>query len=822
MLAGVDVLGGDRDPPVVPVHVVGGRARRRGRGRRRSRPRRCRPRRGRRRRASCGCRSAAGGRRRRCPAWSRRSGWWRAARRRARRGRPGRGRGRSCRRPARRGRRPAAPRRRACATTCGNASRKKPEIRTVTSMRGRPSSASGIGSRLVDPARRLVPDRPDAEQREHLGDVVAGGAHRGGAPHRQPDRLRPVAVVVAVAGQQRVGHRLAGLPGQPGRHRLRVDGVEVAAGRQHVDQAAQRRADGPAGMKPPSRACSTWSISSVVPASRGTTSVAANLSIRGDVGGCPVSASTASASQPGVLQRRRPARGRVASTASTAARSSSPSSARPSACAQAGHGLVAAPHLAGAQDRQHQVDPGARPSGAAPRTCRPSRIWASLISHSQPSTCSRKSSNASSSGRSSRPEVVVHLRGLHQRPDLLADGRQLGRVHRGDVGVLVEQLLEPRDVAVGLGAGHRRDQVVDERGVRAALGLGALARVVDQERVDQRQVAERGVGAAGRRHAERLAGQPLQVAVLAEVHDGVGAEAALSRASGRRPGSGGWAAGRGRGRSRPGSRRTRAAAGPAARRCRPAARRARSRRRGPWLRSTNSSPGGGPQCSIDAVARGRRAAWRTRRVVARPEIRIGLPASCSVGQPLLVLAAGAISAWISASPSPASSAGNRRRSTVAGVRACASQQRDRAGRGVQADGVADAGVLGRVRREHQRDPLVGGRDVPQPGVAHGDAGDPGAALGVGDVGGQAVGVDLLERERHGDDPAVELRDRDLGGDVQRRQPVVVGLPRSRRLVRHSPCRIGMSSAASCADVPGLVVAAGRAPSAGVVPPPRAR
>ena len=51
-----------------------------------------------------------------------------------------------------------------------------------------------------------------------------------------------------------------------------------------------------------------------------------------------------------------------------------------------------------------------RPVGAWPRTCSPSRIWASLISHSQPSTCSSMSSNASSSGRSARPEVVVHLR----------------------------------------------------------------------------------------------------------------------------------------------------------------------------------------------------------------------------------------------------------------------------------------------------------------------------------------------------------------------------------------------------------------------------
>ena len=36
----------------------------------------------------------------------------------------------------------------------------------------------------ADPAGRLVPGRPDAEQREDVGHVVAGGAHRSGAPHR--------------------------------------------------------------------------------------------------------------------------------------------------------------------------------------------------------------------------------------------------------------------------------------------------------------------------------------------------------------------------------------------------------------------------------------------------------------------------------------------------------------------------------------------------------------------------------------------------------------------------------------------------------------
>ena len=130
------------------------------------------------------------------------------------------------------------------------------------------------------------------------------------------------------------------------------------------------------------------------------------------------------------------------------------------------------------------------------------------------------------------PEVAVHLGGVHQLPDLAADRRQLGRVHRGDVGVLVEELLEAGDVAVRLRARHRRHEVVDDRRVRAALGLRALAGVVDEERVDHRQVAERGVGAAARGQRGVLAGQPLERAVLAEVHDGVRLEPVLQPAVG--------------------------------------------------------------------------------------------------------------------------------------------------------------------------------------------------------------------------------------------------------------------------------------------------
>jgi len=101
-----------------------------------------------------------------------------------------------------------------------------------------------------DAAAGVVPDRPHPEQRQHLGDVVPGGAHGGRAPHRQPHRGRPLPGVVAVVGQQGVGQLLAGVPGQPGRDRLGVDGVEVPAGRQGVEEPAQRGPARPGGHVP--------------------------------------------------------------------------------------------------------------------------------------------------------------------------------------------------------------------------------------------------------------------------------------------------------------------------------------------------------------------------------------------------------------------------------------------------------------------------------------------------------------------------------------------------------------------------------------------
>lgn len=194
--------------------------------------------------------------------------------------------------------------------------------------------------------------------------------------------------------------------------------------------------------------------------------------------------------------------------------------------AQAGQGRGAAPDLAGAEDGEDQVDV----VGAGGRVAEDVQTVADLgvLDLAEPAVDVQEEVVEAVVLRTVvQAEVVVEPGGLDEGPDLGADRRQLRRVHGGDLGVLVEKLLQARDVAVRVRAGHRRDQVVDEGGVDAALGLGALARVVDQERVDQREVAEGGVGAAGGGQARVLAGQPLKVAVLAEVDHRVGAEAAV-------------------------------------------------------------------------------------------------------------------------------------------------------------------------------------------------------------------------------------------------------------------------------------------------------
>ena len=307
--------------------------------------------------------------------------------------------------------------------------------------------------------------------------------------------------------------------------------------------------------------------------------------------------------------------------------------------------------------------------------------------------------------------------------------------------------------------------------MRPPLGLGALAGVVDQEGVDQRQVAQRGVGSAGRRHAQRLAGQPFQVAVLAEVHYCVTTE------SGVQPVVGGevMVAGRQVGVVVDGDGVFPEPAG-----------RLHHQDQVPGLHCGDDDFAVGVVCAVDEQVSGRRSPV--------PRHRVGQFGGQS-GEPVAIVLGGHPDRVAGQLPfgepvGVLSAAFDQRvdqRVAVAGfdagqvahpvpVLAHRPQQRDRAGRGVQPDRIADAGVLGGVGREHQGDPLVGRSDVPQLRVSHRQARDPRAAFRVGDIGDEPVVVDFLERERDRDDAPVELGHRHLGGHVERAEAVVVVHP----------------------------------------------
>ena len=114
------------------------------------------------------------------------------------------------------------------------------------------------------------------------------------------------------------------------------------------------------------------------------------------------------------------------------------------------------------------------------------------------------------------------------RPRLFEDRRRehrdAPRIAVGSLVIFVDQALELGHQAIAAGAGQRRGQMVDDHRLRAALGLAALAGIVDDERIEMRQWRQHRLGEAFGRQRQRLARQPFEGAVLAEMNDRIGAE----------------------------------------------------------------------------------------------------------------------------------------------------------------------------------------------------------------------------------------------------------------------------------------------------------
>ena len=356
---------------------------------------------------------------------------------------------------------------------------------------------------------------PDAEERERLGHVVALRPHRRRAPDHEPDGLGHRAVLGDVTGDELVGEAASDVPRQWRRQRLRVDRIEVAARRQDVRHAAgsarrwarraRSRRRGRAGGWRSRRACGA--------------------------------ARARAARRPNAASGRRrrtrqPSRCKAASRLATVLLDGVDVGAPFEADAQlARHGLAQRRHTARGQagDREHEIELGVSFGRPAQRV-EPAADLRVLELAEVTVDVQQEVVELVVGGRIGASEVAVDLGVDEQVPHLLPHGGDLRRVERLDLGVLVEELLEAGELVVGVGARERGHEVVDDHRVGAPLGLRPLAGVVHDERVEERQVAEGGVGRAGGGEPDALAREPFERAVLAGVHDRVRAEAGLQPA----------------------------------------------------------------------------------------------------------------------------------------------------------------------------------------------------------------------------------------------------------------------------------------------------
>ena len=362
-------------------------------------------------------------------------------------------------------------------------------------------------------------------------------------------------------------------------------------------------------------------------------------------------------------------------------------------------------------------------------------------------------------------QLLVQPVAQHPVEDVLAQPPCAPRVQRQGLGMLVHLPFEPLQRAVGLGARHRRHQVVDHDGLSAPLGLRAFAGVVDDEGVEVRQRAEQRIGPAlgAQRHA--LAGQPFEVAVRADVHHRI---------------------------DREGPAQPEIESDVVVRRHQVGVVVARRR-----IDTTCAGRLDADEDLAEAQAGDHEAAAaQRRRLFGRAPARVdgltavrGEPAELVeiVGQrQALQRRAGVVGVVLVGDAAP--QRGDQRIAAVGqlpgGIAGRLQRLQDGHGgcRRVQPDAAGDARVVGWVIGEDQRESLVGIRLVAQHAPAARQFGDEGDAPGLGQVaqhvelGVFAAPAHALEADRARQDAAVDLGQHHLHRQVARREAVRVGLP----------------------------------------------
>ena len=414
-------------------------------------------------------------------------------------------------------------------------------MRSVTSTRGRSSTEAGRISNPVTLPLCAFPDRAHADQRQRLCDVVAAGAHIRGAPGRQREPRRIVAVLLRIAFDEQPRRVPAELPRCRGRHRTGIEREEIAPGRQYFRPAAARSAawtglDAPAVETGQHRRNLGRSArghrrpqSALDPAEHGA-------------GAMPFRGSGLRTGNETQRQRFQPF-DRVAGSAPR--RRSSPSAVGLGPV----HGSAKSSISGSAPSSRSVASTRSSDSSSPPPPRRARAIATSSASRRSPSGCPEHMQPVADLQflqLAQKPvELLQRRRGLFSGCDAaiaVDPGRSRAlqdfggeRRNPSDIAlrrlvILVDQPLDLGLRTVAAGAGQGRGQVIDDDGLRPPFRLTALAGIVDDERVEMRQRTQRRLRETFRRQRQRLARQPFQGAVLAEVDHRIGAETVGSQA----------------------------------------------------------------------------------------------------------------------------------------------------------------------------------------------------------------------------------------------------------------------------------------------------
>ena len=103
----------------------------------------------------------------------------------------------------------------------------------------------------------------------------------------------------------------------------------------------------------------------------------------------------------------------------------------------------------------------------------------------------------------------------------IGDGARAARIERLRLREFIEQRFQLVGSAIGARLDERRREMADRHGRDPAFGLRGLAGIVDDEGIDHGQWAERRLDGAILRERDRLARQPFERAVRAQMNQRV-------------------------------------------------------------------------------------------------------------------------------------------------------------------------------------------------------------------------------------------------------------------------------------------------------------